>query len=117
MKPEKFIEGIRKSAVTQTADLHRHLFKTADLYSATDPYWIKAQGLFNKLDADDREILLAMMRQSSVDTTSTLLSVLDGSTRIDGQNSDIVLKIEGESEPLGGNLQDIFLAAEEETDT
>jgi len=114
MTPEKFIEGIRKSVINFLDDSCRHLFETTDINEATDPYWIRAQGLFNKLSAEDREVLLEMMRQSSIDTTSTLLSVFDGAGRVEGQSTDIVIRLDGESEPLGGDLQDIFLAAHEQ---
>lgn len=113
MSPEQFIKGVHVSVITNTIDVTQHLFETTDISKATDPYWIKAQGLFDKLDQNDRDILISMMRQSAVDTTSMMLGALDGSSMLKGQDSEVEVTTKDTKELLSGDLQELFLQAEE----
>lgn len=48
-----------------------------------------------------------------VNTLSSLLGILDGSTFLSSENENFILKTEGSDTIINGDLQDIFLGLEE----
>lgn len=110
--PEELVAKIRRSAVDENQALYRGLFDNTPTTSATDPYWARAKNLFESLDRDQRDIFLEAIRQTSIDTVSNLLGIIDGVNSIDDVNGDFFLTYDGGNEPLNGDLQSIFLAEE-----
>ncbi|MBW8321032.1 MAG: hypothetical protein K0M49_12065 [Arenimonas sp.] len=111
--PEDFVMKIRKSVINENQVLYRDLFENTPIDSATDPYWINAKNLFGSLKHDQRDIFLEVIRQTSIDTASNLLGIIDGVNSIDDVNGDFLLTYDGGDEPLNGDLQSIFLVEEE----
>ncbi len=115
MKPEKFVSNIRQSILADNLIIYRELFNETEIDQATDKYWKEALQLYKKLDKDDQEILFKIMRQVTADTISNLFGVLDGVSWLEDQEDDFKLSIDNDKqEKLNGDLQDIFLEAEEE---
>jgi hypothetical protein len=79
-----------------------------------DSYALKIRDLYARLSEPDRGVLLNMIRQTIVDSASTILAVLDGVSFLPGQKQDFVLRMGEDPDPLNGELQDLFLAAEED---
>ena len=61
----------------------------------------------------DRAVLFEIMRQVTVDTVSNLFGILDGASALEGPREDFVLTSQPDNRKLNGNLQDLFLEAEE----
>lgn len=114
MKPEDFVKNTRTSIIDLNVDLYKetfdHCLKEGQV---TDPYWKDALALFKKLECSEREVFFNIIRQVSVDTTSSIFAVLDGVSEFEGQDKEFVLRTEGSEEPLNGSLQDLFLELEE----
>jgi hypothetical protein len=63
------------------------------------------------LSAEDRDVFLRIIRQVIVDTTSNLLAIVDGVSRLPQVEGEFMLSYDGEA--LNGELQDAFLELEE----
>lgn len=113
--PEELVAKIRKSVIDENQVLYRNLFEKTPIKSATDPYWLKAKILFEFLNHDQRDIFFQVIRQTSIDTASNLLGIIDGVNSIDDVSGDFLLTYDGGDEPLNGDLQSIFLAEEAES--
>lgn len=113
MKPEDFVKNTRKSIIDLNVELYKEAFEHCLEIQVTDPYWKEASALFEKLDRSEREVFFNVIRQVSVDTTSSLFAVLDGLSEFEGQDKEFVLSTEGSEERLNGSLQDLFLELEE----
>lgn len=113
--PEEFVAKIRKSVIDENQVLYRNLFENTPIKSATDPYWLKAKILFEFLNHDQRDIFFQVIRQTSIDTASNLLGIIDGVNSLDDVSGDFLLTYDGGDEPLNGDLQSIFLAEEAES--
>jgi hypothetical protein len=111
MDSREFVAGLREEIVQANVSTYRQLFEETRASEATDPYWRDALMLFSQLTQEQREILFRIIRQVVVDTTSNLLAVLDGVTRLRGQKEDLTLLCGPVR--LDGDLQDPFLEAEE----
>lgn len=113
MKPEDFVNSIRKSILNENIDIYRVLFKNTKIDEATDPYWKEALNFYNKLDDQSKEVFFKIVRQISADSISNILGVLDGSSHLENQSKDFKLVEEGSPDIINGDLQDIFLQEEE----
>lgn len=111
--PEELVAKIRKSVIDENQALYRNLFENTPIKSATGPCWLKAKSLFESLSHDQRDIFLQVIRQTSIDTASNLLGIIDGVNSIDDVGGDFLLTYDGGDEPLNGDLQSIFLAEDE----
>lgn len=108
MTPEQFTKQIKKVVVEENNCIYKELFNTTDISTVTDEYWKEAQGLYDNLSKDERKTLLKVMKQVSLDTTSNIFGIIDGSSPLD--ESDLELKLTtSEGDELGGYLQDCLL--------
>lgn len=113
MTPETFVSRVRSTAMHQTAATYKDLFGSTLPKDASDPYWKRALTLYQSLNDADRAVLLEIMQQVAVDTVSGLFAILDGVDGIDGPQEDFVLTSQSDNRKLNGNLQDLFLEAQE----
>jgi hypothetical protein len=98
--------------VDENTRIYSDLLSATTLDEATDPYWKSLLGFFRSLSTQDQETTLRLIRQTVVDTVSSMLNVIDGLSSIAGSR-DIRLSVGGET--ISGDLQDLFLEAEEES--
>lgn len=84
--------------------------------TVTDPYWARVLALYRSLPRGQRKVILDIMRQVQIDTVSHVFGILDGSTGLDGRARDFELTAKARKRKvrLDGDLQDLFLALEEE---
>lgn len=108
MTPEQFTKQVRKVVVEDNNSIYQELFDTTDINTVTDEYWKEAQGLYNKLTKDERKVLLKMMKQVSLDTTSNIFGIIDGSSPLDESDVEFQLTT-SEGDELSGDLQDFLL--------
>lgn len=113
MTPESFVSHVRLSIVEQNTATYRHMFESLSQETAPDPLWKRALALYRSLSEPERSVLVELMRQASVDTVSNLFGILDGSTSLTGSRAEFVLLSKPDNQLLSGNLQDLFLEADE----
>lgn len=113
MNPESFVDALITDVIDANARLYRDLFANTSSDAARNPYWRRALELYRTLDAERREIFFEILRQVSVDTTSNLLGVLDGSSYLRGAAGEFRLTYD-DGDALNGDLQDEFLARVEQ---
>jgi len=89
---------------------YRKLFFNTPITEATDEYFRQALVFFGDLNETQREVLFRILRQVEIDTTSSLLSVLDGTSDLKDNRMSLKLFAGEESQPINGVLQDCFLA-------
>ena len=113
MTPEHFVSQVRSVVVQQNAAIYKDLFESTTPESASDAYWKRALTLHGSLSDADRAVLFEIMRQVTVDTVSNFFGILDGASALEGPREDFVLTSQPDNRKLNGNLQDLFLEAEE----
>lgn len=113
MTPENFVSKVRSAVVQQNATIDNDLFESTTPEGASDAYWKRALTLHRSLSDGDRAVLFEIMRQVRVDTVSELFGILDGSSALEGPREDFALTSQPDNRKLNGNLQDLFLEAEE----
>lgn len=114
MTPDEFVRQLHSSIVEGNANTYRDLFTRTDVKDVTDPYWLRATGLYSSLDNVQSAVFVEVMRQVTVDTISSVLAVLDGVSRLEGQAEDLTLIFDHSPVRLNGDLTDRFLEIEEE---
>jgi hypothetical protein len=112
MTSEDFVAQIRSAVVEQNVASYKQVFESTPPERASDPYWKRALTLYRSLDEPSRLVLLEIMRQAAVDTVSNLFGILDGSNAVDPRE-DYVLATATNPQKINGDLQDLFLEAEE----
>ena len=112
MTPEELVAALRAEVITSGQRDYEKWFRT-DPANARSPYWQRALALFATLQGDEREVFFEILRQVQVDTVSNLLGIIDGSSYLAESAPRLELRaVEGDK--LSGDLQDYFLALEED---
>lgn len=112
MNPQEFVTELRKVVVDENSVIDRRLFSEMHFEEITDPYWKRAFVFFEALPLEQREVFFEILRQVAVDTTSNILGVIDGTCSI--ANLFVRFELIAYGENIAGDLQDMFLADEEE---
>ena len=109
MTPETFVKQVKKVVIDENNEIYRESFNSADdIDKVTDEYWKEALALFNKLNQNDREVLLKIMRQVSIDSVACIFGIIDGISTFDDKRTEFSLTtISGEK--LSGDLADLIL--------
>ena len=110
MNDREFAAALRQEVVEANLLLYRQLFEETSSAEATDPYWKDSLVFYAQLDENQRAAVFEVIRQVIVDTTSNLLAILDGTSRLRAQREDLSL-LHG-AERIDGDLQDYFLELE-----
>jgi hypothetical protein len=113
MTPSTLASEIRRVVVERNAALYWGIFTSTKPDQSSDAHWKRALVLYQSLDAIDQATFRAVIRQTIVDTVSSLLAVLDGASKLDGVPEELVLSTKSGDQILNGYLQDLFLEAEE----
>lgn len=80
--------------------LHQNLLMYKKLYAETvldekikaDPFWGDPLTLYNSLNIQDRDKLFKVIELTIIDTTSTILGIIDGSVTLDKIEGNFLLK-------------------------
>lgn len=113
MTPQDLVSAIRANVIDEDMEIFKRLFSTTPSENATDPYWKRSLALFQRLSADERNVLFEIVRNTAVATTSHMLGVLDGANAINVKESEMKLIATVNGAQLNGELQNIFLLEEE----
>ena len=114
MTSEDFVSHVRSAVVQENPAIYKDLFESTTPETAHDPYWKRALTLYRSLNETDRAVLFEIMRRVTVDTVSNLFAILDGVSSLEGLREEFVLTSRSDNMRLNGNLQDVFLEAEEQ---
>ena len=113
MRPEGFVQLLRTEVVDSNMRIYAELLQETDRSKVSDEYWRSTLALYDSLSENERRTLMMIMRQSAVDAISTILGILDGTVLTKGGLNDIKLLDESDHK-LNGDLQDYFLASEDD---
>ncbi|ENW97038.1 hypothetical protein [Acinetobacter sp. NIPH 298] len=108
MDSQEFVEKINKYIFDENLILYKKLFFNTRIEDVKDPYWKKAQSLFDSLPEENKEIFFEIIHQIMVDTTSNLFGVLDGTN--DLGEGDYEFSLKNGDETFDACLQDYFLS-------
>ena len=112
---EKFIKSIYKTIVEEGRETYRDLYENTKVTEQTVDYWKRALELYHSFDNIEKKVFIDIIEQTIIDTLSSVLGVLDGSSSLDGINFEFDVKINGVS--TEDELQDVFLGFIEESNT
>lgn len=114
MDPKSLVSQLRTSVIEENLEIYRDLFESTSTEGAIDPYWMRALSIYQGMTEDQRSVLFEIIRQVMSDTVSNVLGILDGVSTLDGADDELVLTAKNSGQLLSGDLQDLFLEAEEE---
>ena len=112
MTPQDFVSKLNTAVVEENHAIYRNLLMNTEIGQASDPYWRRVLHLFGDLSADQREVLLELTRQVSIDATANVLGVIDGACALGGVDCEFRLIHGGRD--LAGDLQSLFLEQAEQ---
>jgi hypothetical protein len=112
MTPQDFVSKLNEAVVEDNHAIYRNLLLNPDRAWAPDPYWRRVLNLFDELTADQREVLLELTRQVTIDATANVLGVIDGTCALGGEDGEFQLIYGGQD--LAGELQGLFLEQAEQ---
>lgn len=113
MTPTTFVLQVRRRIVDRNLAQYVELLASVQPDEAKDPYWKRTLELYQSLDEVNKSALRDLIRQTIVDTVSSVFAALDGVSQLDDQPEQFVLTTKSQLQPLNGDLQDLFLEAEE----
>ena len=114
MTPEEFVSCIRNEVLDGNLRTYVDLLNNTPAEGAADEYWQELLQAYSSMNERQRSALRLMARQVMIDTISNLFGVLDGTSPLEDHRESFVLTYGAANEKLNGDLQDYFLAAEEE---
>ncbi|RDS81125.1 hypothetical protein DWU98_11295 [Dyella monticola] len=112
MTPEGFISKLHAVVVEENNAIYRNLLLNTDPGEASDPYWRRVLTVFSGLNADQREVLLELTRQVTIDATANVLGIIDGTCALEGMDHEFRLTYGARN--LAGELQSLFLEQAEQ---
>lgn len=118
MNVENFIKSLYESVIKDNNNVYKGSFLNADIPSdldtIKDQYWKEALKLYTELSPESKDVLFKIFEQVQVDTTATILGILDGVVSIEDEDIEIKVTIKNDSEVISGDLLDLFLEYDEE---
>ena len=108
MIKNRFIVEIRNRVVNDNVNSYKKLFENLPRSKAKDPYWISLLALYDRLSSSEKELIIRVVRQVSIDTTATMLALIDGIGYSElGEEFKL---IDSKGNQYQGDLSNIFLA-------
>lgn len=114
MYPEEFIEKLKENVLNNNLMLYKEIYESTimDEKVKKDPYYGDALTFYRSLPTKQKEIIFKIIHQTIIDTTSTILGIIDGPVSLEGVNGDFILTYKAPNEVetlLSGDLQTDFL--------
>jgi hypothetical protein len=113
METIEFITKLKERVIENENKVYQNLLNTTT--EARDPLWQGILPIYGNMTKDQQASFLKFLRMIQVNTLSHILGILDGSTYLNENNEDFILKTEQNEHIINGDLQDIFLAMEEDS--
>lgn len=102
-----FAKWIYDTIIEDGSDIYKNLFDTTIVTSRTTKYWKTALNLYHSLDESEKEVFLSVIKQIMVDSVSSVLGILDGTSTLNGGNLEFRVLINGKCS--NNELQNSFL--------
>ncbi|KRI51667.1 hypothetical protein [Acinetobacter pittii] len=120
MNTKEFIKELINTVSDEYIDTYQQIYSSTliDNKIKKDPYWFNALTFYQSLSQKDKETLFKIIKQTTIDTTSTILGIIDGPVSLNQISGDFALTYT-ENEKiviLNGDLQDEFLTQITERD-
>lgn len=107
MNDRKLAKELLIRCVDDNIDSYRQLLEKLPREEAKDPYWIKLLDFYDRSNNEDKEFILGIMRQVSIDSVASVLSIIDGSGYSE-TNEELTL-LDSSGNQLQGCILDSFL--------
>lgn len=109
---EEFARRIYKTIIEDGKELYKELYENTEITEKTIDYWKDALELYNSFNYKQKNVFMNIIKQTMIDTISSLFGILDGSSTLSGGNMEFDIKING----IGteDEMQDTFLEIVEE---
>lgn len=111
---ENFVKSIYKTLVEDGKDIYKDLYENTKVSEKTVDYWKNALELYHSFDDKQKDVFMNIVKQTMIDTISSVFGVLDGSSTLSGGDFEFEVRINGIS--TEDELQDTFLELVEEND-
>jgi len=113
MNSKEFVKELINTVSDEYIDTYKHIYSSTlmDNTIKKDPYWLDALTFYQSLSQKDKETLFKIIKQTTIDTTSTILGIIDGPVSLDQISGDFMLTYTENEKTviLSGDLQDEFL--------
>ncbi len=109
---EIFIKSLYKTIVQEGKSEYKDLLENTKVEDATDKYWISTLQLYDNLTEENREKLMGVIELVMIDTISSMLGIIDGSSTLSGCKAEPKLYLDNID--TDNELQDLFLEYVEE---
>ncbi|WP_425449869.1 hypothetical protein [Dethiothermospora halolimnae] len=109
---EIFIRSLYKTIVQEGKNEYKELLDNTNIEDVTDKYWISALQLYGNLTEDKKEELMGVIELVMIDTISSMLGIIDGSSTLNGCDTEPKLYLDNID--TDNELQDLFLEYIEE---
>lgn len=116
MNSINFVRELRRFVIDFDHSQYRKQLEESEIGEVKDEFWLSVVKFYQNLDAESQKTFFSILRQIKVDNTSLILGILDGNMILENQEKDFFLAIEGSKDPLNGELQEMFLELEEQSD-
>lgn len=120
MNNKEFVKEIINTVSDKYIDTYQHIYSSTliDNKIKKDPYWFDALTFYQSLSQKDKETLFKIIKQTTIDTTSTILGIIDGPVSLNQISGDFTLTYTENEKTviLNGDLQDEFLTQITERD-
>ncbi|MGR2825868.1 transposase [Acinetobacter sp. 1124_18A] len=120
MNTKEFVKELRNTISDEYIDTYKQIYSSTliDSKIKEDPYWFDALTFYQSLSQKDKETLFKIIKQTTIDTTSTILGIIDGPVSLNQISGDFMLTYTENEKTviLNGDLQDEFLTKIKEKD-
>lgn len=104
---EKFVKCIYETIVEGGKNIYQELYENTEVTEKTTDYWRDLLHLYGSFDDKQKKVFIGIIKQTMIDTISSIFGVLDGSSALLGGDFKFEVKINGIC--TEENLQDTFL--------
>lgn len=112
---EEFVKNIFETIVKDGILSYKELYDSVEISDKTIDYWKNSLHLYRSLDEKEKELFIQIIKQTIIDTISTVFGVFDGSCSLNSGEYIIHVNINGED--TENELQDCFLEYVENNDS
>lgn len=120
MNTKEFVKELINTISDEYIDTYKQIYSSTliDNKIKEDPYWFDALTFYQSLSQKDKETLFKIMEQTTIDTTSIILGIIDGPVSLNQIPGDFTLTYTENEKTviLNGDLQDDFLTKIKERD-
>ncbi|MFV5375865.1 transposase [Acinetobacter calcoaceticus] len=113
MNTKEFVKELINTVSDEYIDTYQQIYSSTSIDSKIkkDPYWFDALTFYQSLSQKDKETLFKIIKQTTIDTTSTILGIIDGPVSLDQISGEFMLTYTENEKTviLSGDLQDEFL--------